>query len=76
MWNRCCMQINEETGNRRPVMLSLPTGDEAQKAIEGSKDTVLEGASTSEQGKLEAMLNKYDFVLPLLVSYCVSPGSL
>lgn len=48
------MQINEETGNRRPVMLSLPTGDEAQKAIEGSKDTVLEGASTSEQGKLEA----------------------
>lgn len=33
------VQVNEDTGNRRPIMLSLPTRDEREKAAD-KKDKV------------------------------------
>ena len=33
------VQVNEETGNRRPIMLSLPTKDEKPKSKEEKMET-------------------------------------
>ncbi len=46
------LQINEETGNRRPIMLSLPGKEEKPKAKEEKKEEAAkEDKAKNDKGK-------------------------
>ncbi len=50
------VQVNEETGNRRPIMLSLPPRED-DSAKKGKSDAT---ATTGGQGSLQAVLEEKD----------------
>ena len=43
------VQINEDTGNRRPIMLDVMQGQRSEKSSESTKEQELKRASTSER---------------------------
>ena len=43
----CALQLNEETGNRRPVMLSIPTAEEKSATAKEEKEKSTTAATTA-----------------------------